>query len=542
MSKLQTFQKVPAPLLTMDGVLRPVQDEFTSDKGAIQVVRKTGSTIYSTDSSKITIRDVSLSASDAKFLQTDNTVIEVPFEKSMTGPVKRVWLEFTVTQTATQSYLLPVPYWFKTIELVVKGSSGDPIKTFYPEELLLNIALLDISEREYVKSEMNFGKNSWLSAAKLQQPAASATVKFRMPILHNPIELCNLNMKSSQNDLIFRLKSRAALENQTGAPTLDAIKVISEEYDLSEASYAAIKQLYSSQSVAGDFLDFQKISYVQTLTSGTETRLDLKPVNNSFSPFILIAFRALSSPDTQVNDKNLNTYSSLGPNAIVDFRSNGLLSIFDQTKSLTQNQLRTINQRILGNSDLLSKVPFYILPFSKHIQSALKSASWAGGCMKFDGTNADIRIIPYSGTACVQVLNVGGTPASGSYYFVYKGQYSELVAYNATAAVMKAAFENIPQAKADGLVVTFNEALSADGSITATFDVANGDVDLVEIVPYSLATSAPAFLPGTHGTYTVRGVAGITSAASYVADIYVAQFKQLIQLPDGNFNRSTIMP
>ena len=107
---------------------------------------------------------------------------------------------------------------------------------------------------------------------------------------------------------------------------------------------------------------------------------------------------------------------------------------------------------------------------------------------------------------------------------------------------MKAAFENIPQAKADGLVVTFNEALSADGSITATFDVANGDVDLVEIVPYSLATSAPAFLPGTHGTYTVRGVAGITSAASYVADIYVAQFKQLIQLPDGNFNRSTIMP
>lgn len=540
MSKLQNFQKVPAPLLTPDGILRPISDEFTSD-GVIQVQRKSSSAIYSTDSSKITIRDVSLSTADSKFLQTDNTILEVPFEKSMTGPVKRVWFEFTVSQTATQSYLLPVPYWFKEIQLLVKGS-GEVVKTFYPEEMLLNLAVLDPADRDSVKAEMNFGKGSWLSAAKLQQPAASSTTRFRMPLLHNPIEMCMLNMKFAKNDFIFRLRSRASLENQTGAPTIDAIKVISEEYDLNGASPAIIGQLYDSQRVGGDFLDFQRVSYVQTLTSGSETRLDLKPINNSFSPFILMTFRALSSTDTAVNDKNLNTYASLGPNAIIDFRSNGLQSSFEPTKALTQGLLRSLTQRVLGQSDLLTKVPFYVLPFSKHIQSALKSASWAGGCMKFDGSNTDIRIVPYAGTACVQVLNVGGTPASGSYYLLYKGQYSEILAYNASAAAMKTAFENIPNAKADGLVVTFNEALSADGSVTATFDVANGDVDLVEIVPYNLATSAPAFLPGTHGTYTTRGVAGITSAASYLAEIYVAQFKQIIQLPDGNFFHKITMP
>lgn len=546
------YRKINTYKFGLEGEWLPVADDFSSDaKEPVIIQRKSGSLRYSTDSSKITILEVPLSANDKNALRTDNAPIEISLEKSI-GPIKRMWLECEVKQSATQGYLLPMPYWFKSIELKVKGSNTT-IKTWYPEEMLMQLSVLDANERECLKSDMNFGSNSWLSKAKVQQPQASTSTRFRMPILHNPVELSAVNMKTAHADLIYRLVFRAASENPAVGitPTIDSMRIICEEYQLSTEDELEQKKYYMHNNVGGDYLDFQRISIAQILTDGTECQLDLRNVTNCYSPFIFMTLRALANPDDSVADKNLNTYYNLGPNALVKFRSNGLQSLYESSNSLVQSQVRSIAQRLFGDSDLLKRMPFYVIPFNKFPMLAVKSASWLGGCFTFDGANANIGIKPFAGTRCAQGLNLGPAPTAGSYYFVYRGQYSEPVAFNAAVDDMKKAFENIPAAKADGLIVTFNAQLNVSGSITATFDVANGDVDLIQIVGNQLVATGTV-LVGCVATYTTRGVAGITSGANYVVDIYIAQYKQLAQVseldikgnkqPNPGFNFFTYMP
>lgn len=529
------IREIPSFLVSRDGIsLREVNDAFAdprlTEQKSLLVQRKSNSTLFSKDAQKVTLKPISASIIETAFLNTADKVMDIPLERKKYGIIKRLWIEYDVTQTADQSYILPVPYWFSTCELRSSGSDK-ALKTWYPETTLLDISLLDKQEMEYVKDQMNFVEDGWFSKAKLEQPQASESRTFRMPLLGSPIEMCNLNFRMLKDDLVLRLKSRYALENLDGAPTITAVRIMAEEY--SEYYKDVTDKFYAANNVAGDYLDFQRISKAYTLTNAQLTTVELSNAPKCYSPFLLVTFRNLASAEAKVSGNNLNTYYSIGRNAKFVLKTNGDRAEYETSSSLTGSQVRALTRRFFPDSNLLQKTHFYLIPFTKSLENAIKDASSLGGCMVFDGSSASIEITPEAGTACVQTINVRATAASGNYHFVYKGQYSDSLAYNADVAAMKAAFENIPKAKADGLIVTFNEILSADGSFTATFDVANGDVPLVEVVSNNLATSAPLPILGAHASYTTRGVHGITSASSYLVDVYFAMFRQMTQLSNG---------
>jgi len=80
---------------------------------------------------------------------------------------------------------------------------------------------------------------------------------------------------------------------------------------------------------------------------------------------------------------------------------------------------------------------------------------------------------PYAGrTAEVQTVTITGSPTGGTFTLTYEGSTTGAIAYNATAATVRAALEALPGLSPGDVTVTG----SAGGPYTVTFNRGGGDI------------------------------------------------------------------
>jgi hypothetical protein len=124
--------------------------------------------------------------------------------------------------------------------------------------------------------------------------------------------------------------------------------------------------------------------------------------------------------------------------------------------------------------------------------------------------------LPAAPVSEVQTFTPSGVSASGFYRFSWKGELSASLAYNATAATMKAAFEAMKTVQAKSITVTFSGPATA---FTGTFShpETRGLGELVQLDSTSLAPNAPAPVD----VPTTLTTAGTTGLATGQYDVYM---------------------
>jgi hypothetical protein len=120
---------------------------------------------------------------------------------------------------------------------------------------------------------------------------------------------------------------------------------------------------------------------------------------------------------------------------------------------------------------------------------------------------------PYAGrTAEVQTATITGAPTGGTFTLTFEGSTTSAIAYNATAATVRAALEALASIEPGDITVTG----SAGGPYTVTFVGGGGDVPAMTASGASLtggtspgvtiATPTPGTSTGTGGTETPAGL------------------------------------
>ena len=171
-------------------------------------------------------------------------------------------------------------------------------------------------------------------------------------------------------------------------------------------------------------------------------------------------------------------------------------------------------------NEWLSTTPAYHLSYAENINKSLSGI--VGGAHWFDGSRQQIALtLPAAPVAEVQVITPSATVTAGSYRFLYKGQLSTDLPFNATVGAMAAAFAAIKGASSRFVTCTFSQTLSTAGAITCTFvhpQNSGLEGDLLQIVGNGIVATCTS-------TLSVSGTAGLANG-QYDVSIYSFVFRR----------------
>jgi hypothetical protein len=177
----------------------------------------------------------------------------------------------------------------------------------------------------------------------------------------------------------------------------------------------------------------------------------------------------------------------------------------------------------------------YVLPLCADIKKAF-AGMLDGGFMNFDGTKIKLSIVPSAaGTAAVQTVNLAGGANAGYYKLAFRGETTNSLAYNTSAANVKAALEALRTFKdypGSPLTVTASGTAAADFTLTfdSTVEPPQDQKDLVQLIAETINATGTGDFSDT--SVTTYGKKGWTTGSAYTIDIYGYKFRDLF-LRDG---------
>jgi hypothetical protein len=446
--------------------------------------------------------------------------------------VEGLVLKWTVAESGGSNsvQLPPVHFFNQSIEVRVNNGI-QLINTLYPEvEYFAACALVDKQDQTpRFFDDVNMSSSYYLGQDSVI-PASGKRV-FYHRLRSSLFQYWRPFVKQSGYTEL-RIKCQPSVVSGSGTLSLTNCQLIVEEERLSdeEEKFAIATQM--STKSEWQYLDWLKISSTsQTLTAGTEFSFDLTAIGLKHVPFLIFAIRADGYSNT--SGGNLK-FLSLGSNnttteATVNLADPSGRPILDNgTGNLDYEYVKNAIWNQHFSSDFNNR-NLHILPFCASVKDAMKGIK--NGYMEFNKEKFTLRLRPSSaGTACVQTLTCVNPANDGGFYkLAYRGDLTDPLAHDATAATMKTAFEALPAVQnypGGPLTVTFSGALTA--TRTATFaSTVQPPRDLVNCVAESLNDGAVGEKCTT--TITTQGVEGFTTSSTMTVDVFVPFYSSLWQ-------------
>jgi hypothetical protein len=209
--------------------------------------------------------------------------------------------------------------------------------------------------------------------------------------------------------------------------------------------------------------------------------------------------------------------------ANIDVSSAGNKSIFANGRPLDIGTLKRIVSRKHFNATYIENNNMYLIPFTESLQNSLKGVM--RGFYPFTNENFTLDITPGAAAASeVQTITGAAGASAGFYQFEFMGQLSQPVAFNATVAALKAAFEAIPSVinYPGGIAVTFSGTLASGAAITCTFSDSR-TYPLLKVTTNSTAAGAVQYTT----TRTTKGNGGWTTASTYDVIIHALYHREV---------------
>jgi hypothetical protein len=215
----------------------------------------------------------------------------------------------------------------------------------------------------------------------------------------------------------------------------------------------------------------------------------------------------------------LNCYD-LGPNSLIDVTSSGGTSLLCNGTAIPADYL--------FNTEWGDHFPSLFSQFQYQYVKAF--CGNVNGFLVFNDAEKYLEITPDSSDPVseVQTVTISGTVASGNYYFAYKGQYSDSLAYNANTTTMNAALNGLPFFATNSLSCVCSAA--ATSSFTITISGVNTDRldgELIKPVSNNLQTSVPAQVTNSTARTTISR-RGFTTG-TFTATNYLWEYRSIMQ-------------
>lgn len=446
---------------------------------------------------------------------------------SGSGHVKAAWLRFNITNnTGNTVDLVNMAHLIQEIEF--QTPAGQQIQLLNGTELW-NLICRFYSKDEFpriarlINTNENFGKGKTL--------ANGASKQYWLPLLGNFLESSQFLISSVDGDLncYVRFRQSSATVVSGSAPTLTELSLDVQMEQMDSRKRSSYIQRYRSKPHHYFFPFTRRQTITQTLAASTTYNLNLSAIKGDVVWIDFIIRESISGSALR-NYAPISTFRYLNNEG--DELTGQNLIYSDFNKYVMQHNYFPSN--FSENNNIYSFVFSIEDSAPMHlVMNAQKLGSYPFTTyerLEFTTTAAGVNE--------VQQIAPQGTPASGSirigWQTPYGIEYTGTLAYNASAAVLKAAVEALSTFEG---TVTFSGVLTS--SQTATFGgnygyrpmLANGYQFIVE--PLNALTAGSAVVFYTTAS-SVAGVEGFNNAASHTIDI-IAYTTSLLELaPNGS--------
>ena len=435
-------------------------------------------------------------------------------------------LRWKLTLSVANSRLIGAPFFVNRIEFRSAGGSGDVIQTLHPESQLLLTGMLPEGTRAEYAHIGNY-TNKW-GADPDRNLISGQQVTFESPLLATFFESHGgIDAQTLSEDILMVIYTRPSIVSSGGGTvTLNELTLLIDhvEHKVDSIGMQA-RRLLNMSPIASNYLDVVRIPRSSnTITAATNFRFDLDTLENKKCPFLLFGVRA---SNTGVADQGITKFLNLGiENTTIDIVNASGQSIWGRGSAIDATHLKHVIMGQHFESDFGKYTNLYVIPFTEDIKQAV--AGIMSGYYQFPDGQHQLSITP-GAVAVAEIHSLTCTSAgndSGVYRWLFQGEASAPLAFNANVAAMKTAFEAMDSVIGwpGGCTVTFDSTLET--TATCTF----GDsrrYPLIGVICESLADG------GVGDSITVTrstvGNGGWTTTTTASFDCYAFYFKELHQ-------------
>lgn len=420
--------------------------------------------------------------------------------------------------------LAPMPYWFNRVSLSQPG--GESLVEIRGDSLAFNTmaAMREGSIRGILRNICLNNDPNYLYGESSTLPSGSC-VDYFLPLLGL---WWNSAPHFTNGDLVLKLDPANSIAAEGTAADVDVLEMglIFEGEKMDTLDRLVHMNERKQAPHANIFLEPVEHDFPnQALSAGNQTTLDLSAVLGKIA-FLTVLVRAAGESEDRTDNKCYR-FLDLGDSAdsvhsTMDLVNSSGSSLWGDGQPVSCKFMRNElwNHHIMNTYAQNKAV--YMMPFTENALGAFQGRM--DGYYAFDGSQ---RLAIRPGAALVnevQRVTFFAAPAGGYFRLAYKNSMSAPLASNTSAALLKAAFDKLQDARREGVTATFSAGLSTaniDITLSGAYQTRQGDYGLVTILGDGGAATA--------GTTTVLtpGNNGFTSG-NYHVRVIAYRFKQLV--------------
>jgi hypothetical protein len=460
-------------------------------------------------------------------------------ERDECGEINDMCIEFEISCTSADVQLVPTPYLFERIVIESAKSSGDVLKTIWPEEFFIwNQISYDEEARKRWARLSNWGIVKLNQDGESEKINVNEQTKFRagttkkiylqLPALF--LHLDAIDMKQIRSDLRirFEMSTDVAVSGSASNLSVDNVQLIVRSF--AEESYDNAKRQMRQKKNKHKYLynDCERLQISdRTLNASTTVKLALDSFVGK-SGMLAVFIKPSTNPSA--SDKSLFDYQNVGLNTTFDITNSAGQSLLGNGTPLTEEYLNTLFCSHTGNPHLDG---VYIIPFCEDLKK--NQLAVMQGVFDFVSVHDYLEIsFGAAPTQEIHQITTAELGITGHYRLAFDSgimDTSELE-IDATETEVQNALAAIPKCAELNLSVSLDNAVDTSTTQNYTFSANSGKVsEELGKLTYLGHNGFPKVSSTAISTY---GKKGWTSSANYQITILMYKFKQLCIDTKGN--------
>lgn len=409
--------------------------------------------------------------SNVQQMLSGNGIIDyyVPLN-SIQGKVFDIFISFKISNnTGGPVELAPVPGWFSRVEILL---GTNPVQVLYPEDLFFYYWVLEQSEFVSISDLLN------LDDRFLPRRDVIANGDLREYLLLMPVNfirqagLVGEGLSQQLNIRLFMATPNEILVSGLAPTVYDSrLQIITNQLLTDTLRDAAMKQVIGNYRTRY-FWNVRQLENLSGVLPSTQYNINMTSFNGMFN---LCQFSI-----TAQNAQNLARYTTY-PVLDWDILDSNGNSVLNNAARQTDEESQYWDSAIINPfSNFFDTMSVYIMPFSTTVKNDLLTGTINGlffidGRFRLSFTTGTIRI-PKVVTISLSGVGPAGPAASGAFRLTYGSGVSGInettpyIAWNSTAAQIKAAIEALPTFMKFSQTVTVSGPLTAQ-PITISYDI-----------------------------------------------------------------------
>lgn len=483
--------------------------------------------------------DLRPNASTSALTNGDDLLFDI--EPNSSFNIKDPIIRLRVSCTTARVQTVPSFYLFNRIKVIANKGSGDTLQTIYPEQLINHYLKMNDEEREFFEKQGHFKFSDQKDRLRLSAPdyievGETKDIYIPIPLSFWHMNAINLQHIKEETRLRIELNDDFVVNGSSANISLDNVALLIKQDELSDTENREwVKDNMRNEHVY-NYLDVIRVDEnTQTLNANNETRFDLQNIYGKVA-YLIVVVKPNNSPNA--TDESYYDFIQLPDDATFDLRSPNNESLLGKGNSLRADYIDYVYTQFTRRKPCAG---YYLIPFCHDVEKA--DSGVIDNYFEFVGDKEALAInFGSTGIAEVHTITLTNAANDAGYYKInVKGDMTDSLVFNETAANMKTAFESLDSVNDYNLTSTFSG--TAEATFTITYDqYRDGKVSTKIGVPQLISESLNDGGVAEHSTsaVTTYGQIGWENSSDRKVEIHAYYYKRLMVSKHGRLSCRTV--